>query len=106
MGPFDNEHTPLQLQGTGEMNIACFSSKRKRSIHEKDTVFPRGHCAGPDFEWVYVSRDRSGIAGKRSFKSAGQRCIAGWEVDNLRCLQAPLALSRPGCRLLDQNGEL
>jgi len=67
MGPFDNEHTPLQLQGTGEMNIACFSSKRKRSIDEKDTVFPRGHCAGPDFEWVYVSRDRSGITGKRSF---------------------------------------
>jgi hypothetical protein len=35
-----------------ETDFASFSSKDKRSIHAKNTVFPRGHCPDSDSEWI------------------------------------------------------
>jgi hypothetical protein len=45
------------------MNIACFASRNGVS-NEKDTLFPRGHCASGDSEWALPTR--IGTAGKRN----------------------------------------
>ncbi len=64
--------------GRSETTIACFSSKQKRSIDEKDTLFPRGHGAGSDARWDLTSRN--GIDGKRGFEPACRFFIRGWAL--------------------------